>query len=126
MEVARGESASARYFMSDSRLEERSVGKWVEHLSLKTVRQLAVAVIGSTVILFGIVLVLPGVPGPGSVVIGGGLAMLTTEFIWARVLMHKVRERVQSAVNTVKGKGPGAAKAAPSNDPKSDNISASG
>ena len=110
--------------MSDSRLEERSVGKWVEHLSLKTVRQLAVAVIGSTVILFGIVLVLPGVPGPGSVVIWGGLAILATEFIWARVLMHKVRERVQSAVKAVKARG--ASKAVPPNDPESDNLSASG
>ena len=108
--------------MSDSRLEERSVGKWVEHLSLKTVRKLVVSVVGSTVVLIGVVFLFT--PGQGLLTIYAGLAILATEFIWARVLLHKVRDRVQSAVKAVKARG--ASKAVPPNDPESDNLSASG
>ena len=98
------------------------MGKWVDHLSLKTVRKLVVSVVGSTVVLIGVVFLFT--PGQGLLTIYAGLAILATEFIWARVLLHKVRDRVQSAVKAVKGQG--AVKPAPSNHPKSDNASASG
>jgi uncharacterized protein (TIGR02611 family) len=79
--------------------------KLVDRLSMKAVRRLVIAVIGSTVILLGIVLSLPLVPGPGFVAILAGLAILATEFVWARTLLRKVRERVRSTVDAVKSRG---------------------
>ena len=45
------------------------------------------AVIGSTVILFGLALVV--LPGPALVVVPLGLAILATEFAWARRLIRR-------------------------------------
>ena len=51
------------------------------------VRKLIVAVIGSTVILFGLALII--LPGPAMVVVPLGLALLATEFAWARRLIRR-------------------------------------
>jgi uncharacterized protein (TIGR02611 family) len=63
---------------------------------LPRLRKLIVAVIGITVILFGIALIV--LPGPAFIVIPVGLAILATEFAWARrairrgqVLLAKAR-----------------------------------
>lgn len=46
-----------------------------------------VAVIGSTVVLFGLALII--LPGPAIVVVPLGLALLATEFAWARRLIRR-------------------------------------
>ncbi len=51
------------------------------------IRKLIVGVIGSTVVLFGLALVV--LPGPAVVVVPLGLAILATEFAWARRLIKK-------------------------------------
>ena len=51
------------------------------------VRKLIVAVIGSTVVLFGLTLII--LPGPAVVVVPLGLALLATEFAWARRLIRR-------------------------------------
>jgi tellurite resistance protein TerC len=51
------------------------------------VRKLLVAVIGGTVVLFGLALIL--LPGPAVVVVPLGLAILATEFAWARRLVRR-------------------------------------
>jgi hypothetical protein len=56
------------------------------------VKKLLVAVIGGTVLLVGLVLLV--LPGPGSVVIAAGLAILATEFIWARRVWRKAKGTV--------------------------------
>ena len=56
-------------------------------------RTLAVAVIGSSVLAFGIALIV--LPGPSSLVIPVGLAILATEFVWARKLLHSLRRRLR-------------------------------
>ena len=64
--------------------------KWVNRLGLADrprVRKLIVAVIGSTVVLFGLALIV--LPGPAVVVIPLGLALLATEFAWARRLVRR-------------------------------------
>ena len=64
--------------------------EWVNRLGLADrprVRKLIVAVIGSTVILFGLALIV--LPGPAVVVIPLGLAILATEFAWARRLVRR-------------------------------------
>ena len=50
------------------------------------------ALIGGTVLLIG--LALRVLPGPGLLVIAGGLAILATEFIWARRALRRAKGAV--------------------------------
>ena len=68
--------------------------------SLRFARKVAVAVIGSTVLAFGIALIV--LPGPAFVGIPLGLAILATEFLWARRLLRRVREGATSAYQRVR------------------------
>ena len=61
-------------------------------IRLTWLRRGAVAVIGFTVLLIGIAMVV--LPGPAIVVIPLGLAILATEFVWARRLLEKARATV--------------------------------
>ena len=54
------------------------------------VRKLFVGVVGTTVLLIGLALLV--LPGPAFVVIPLGLAILATEFVWARRWLDKARE----------------------------------
>lgn len=51
------------------------------------IRKLIVAVIGSTVVLFGLALIV--LPGPAVLVVPLGFALLATEFAWARRLIRR-------------------------------------
>jgi tellurite resistance protein TerC len=67
----------------------------MRHLVLKTLGQakrLIVIVIGFTVLAAGVAMIV--LPGPAIVVIPAGLAILATEFIWAKKLLATVRERI--------------------------------
>ena len=66
----------------------------VIHLTYKAARRVAVLVVGSSIVLFGIVLLVT--PGPGLLVIPVGLAILGLEFAWARRWLRKVREGVSN------------------------------
>jgi hypothetical protein len=48
--------------------------------------------LGFSALAFGLLLAIPGVPGPGFVVILGGLAILATEYAWARRYLMKFKE----------------------------------
>ena len=63
--------------------------------NIKVVRRVIVSVVGATVVLIGIALLV--LPGPAFVVIPVGLAILATEYAWARRWLRKVR-RVASEV----------------------------
>jgi tellurite resistance protein TerC len=69
--------------------------------SLRFARKIAVAVIGSTVLAFGIALIV--LPGPAFVVIPLGLAILATEFLWARRLLRRVKQGATSVYQRVRG-----------------------
>ena len=56
-------------------------------------RKIVIFAIGVTVLLFGIVLIF--LPGPAIVVIPIGLAILATEFIWARRLLKQVKDKAK-------------------------------
>ena len=70
---------------------------------LKQARRLAVLVIGSTVLLGGVALLV--LPGPAFIVIPIGLAILSTEFVWAARLLKRVKENAAYAAQTVMGNG---------------------
>ena len=55
-------------------------------------RRAVVAVIGFTVLLIGLAMVV--LPGPAVIVIPLGLAILATEFVWARRLLEKARASI--------------------------------
>jgi uncharacterized protein (TIGR02611 family) len=55
-----------------------------------------VAVLGTLVLALGIVLI--PYPGPGWLVVFAGLAILATEFIWARRVLHYARARYDAWV----------------------------
>lgn len=57
----------------------------------RPIKILIATVVGVTLILVGIVLSVPMVPGPGSGLIVAGIAVLATEFVWARNLLAKIK-----------------------------------
>lgn len=61
----------------------------------RAVRRLIVGVVGGTVLLIGLALVF--LPGPAIVVIPIGLAILATEFAWARRYLQKARGLLEKA-----------------------------
>lgn len=60
--------------------------------TLKQAKRLIVTVVGFTVLLAGVAMLV--LPGPAFIVIPLGLAILATEFIWARTLLKKVKEKI--------------------------------
>ncbi len=62
------------------------------HFTYKTGRRIAIAIVGSSVLLLGIVMIVT--PGPAFVVIPIGLAILAVEFVWARHWLKKLRELI--------------------------------
>ncbi|MGH2376387.1 MAG: PGPGW domain-containing protein [Candidatus Methylomirabilales bacterium] len=74
--------------------------------TLKQARRLIVAVVGGTVLLIGLALLV--LPGPAVVVIPLGLAILATEFVWARRLLARVKRGVSRVASALGGR-PGSA-----------------
>jgi len=66
--------------------------------ALRFARKVVVAVIGTSVLAIGIALIV--LPGPAILVIPLGLAILGTEFFWARRLLRRVRQDVASVFRT--------------------------
>jgi hypothetical protein len=58
-------------------------------LKLRGARKLVVAVVGGSVVLVGIAMIV--LPGPAILVIPLGLAILATEFLWARRWLKRAR-----------------------------------
>ena len=81
---------------------KRLLSRW--HLDdIKVVRRVIVSVIGATVLLIGVALLV--LPGPAFVVIPVGLAILATEYAWARRWLRKVRQ-IASEVVSVRDSAP--------------------
>jgi tellurite resistance protein TerC len=57
-------------------------------------KKIIVGVIGFTILLFGIALLV--LPGPAFVVIPIGLAILASEFAWARRILKKVKKEIKN------------------------------
>lgn len=62
-------------------------------LTLAGAKRLAVAVIGGTAVVLGALLLV--LPGPGWLLIFAGLAILGTEFVWARRLLQRARREAR-------------------------------
>ena len=58
------------------------------------VRRVIVFVLGMSIVLVGVVMLVT--PGPAVVVIPAGLALLATEFLWARRLLRRLKDSISS------------------------------
>jgi hypothetical protein len=65
----------------------------------------AITIVGFALMLAGLALSLPGVPGPGFLVIIAGLAVLGTEYEWARRTLDRARERARGAAQRIRRRG---------------------
>lgn len=68
------------------------------NLTYKLARRIAVAVVGTTVLVIGAVMIVT--PGPALVVIPIGLAILGLEFAWARLFLRRVRRKISDATSS--------------------------
>lgn len=74
------------------------VRKLINALGLKhspIARKIVVGVIGSTIVLFGLVLLVT--PGPATIVVPIGLVILASEFAWARHVLRSGKRVIQNA-----------------------------
>ncbi len=65
------------------------------------IRKFVVALIGSSILLIGLALII--LPGPAVVVIPVGLAILASEFAWARRIIRRGKIFVGKVRRTAKG-----------------------
>ncbi len=63
-------------------------------------KRIAVTVIGFALIALGLVLLV--VPGPGLLIIAAGLAVLATEYTWARRALEETKRRASGAARRLR------------------------
>jgi tellurite resistance protein TerC len=64
----------------------------------KQAKSLIIIVVGFTVLLLGVAMIL--LPGPAFIMIPLGLGILATEFVWARTLLNKFKEKLGRITKT--------------------------
>jgi len=62
-------------------------------LTYKNARRVVILLLGSSVLLVGVAMII--LPGPAILVIPAGLAILATEFAWARALLRKIKDKAR-------------------------------
>ena len=71
---------------------------------LRNGKRAAVLVVGLALVALGLAMLV--LPGPGILVVILGLAILATEFVWARYLLDKAKEQAKKAKDKVRRKKP--------------------
>ncbi|MCX8108454.1 MAG: PGPGW domain-containing protein [Verrucomicrobiae bacterium] len=66
-------------------------------MTSRFVKRVVVGIVGGTVLLVGLAMVV--LPGPAMVVIPAGLAILATEFVWARKWLRRAKETATTAAS---------------------------
>ena len=77
----------------------------IEEITLVTWKQakrIAVIILGISVLLIGIGMII--LPGPAVLVIPAGLAILSVEFVWARVILKRIKEKIDDLSQFIKDK----------------------
>ncbi len=69
-------------------------------LTVRTVRRAFILVAGSTLLLLGAALLV--LPGPGLLTLMAGLAVLATEYLWARIWLKRARRAADEATADVR------------------------
>ncbi len=81
--------------------------KWLIHHTKRVLRISS----GIVLLLLGIIMMVPGIPGPGFLLVIAGLSILAIDFVWAHRLKMHLKDRAQKLVAKLRRKPP---KAAPS------------
>ncbi len=76
----------------------RGMIRWVGRNS----KRFAITIVGFVLVLGGIVLLV--LPGPGMLVIIAGLAVLGTEYMWARRMLYMAKRKAKEAAARVRRK----------------------
>jgi len=72
-----------------------------EHFAITTLKQakrIVIVIVGFTIVLLGTAMLV--LPGPGVVTIVLGLAVLGTEFVWARNLLKRFKDKANNVKNS--------------------------
>jgi uncharacterized protein (TIGR02611 family) len=72
-------------------------GRKEKHKQRSKLYRVPFAIAGTLILLLGVALSLPGVPGPGLLLVALGLAMLALEFDRAERLLERIIDRVEQA-----------------------------
>ena len=73
------------------------------HVTYRAARRIAIAAIGTTVVLLGIAMLV--LPGPGILTIIGGLTLLGVEFAFARRWVERIKKKTARAVDYARTRG---------------------
>jgi uncharacterized protein (TIGR02611 family) len=81
-------------------LAERQASRWFKpgqssNVIVRLAWKVVIFVVGSTVVVAGIAMLV--LPGPGIITIIAGLAILATEFVWAKYLLRRAKEYAAKA-----------------------------
>ncbi len=86
------------------------LGAWIDRLMQKLrvqdvphIKRIVVTSIGGTVLIFGVALIF--LPGPAVIVIPAGLAILGTEYAWARRWLNHAKTVAKSAMQRTQAIG---------------------
>lgn len=61
--------------------------------SLKQIKRVFVGIIGTTILIIGVAMIV--LPGPAFIVIPLGLSILATEFLWAKKIVEKFKNKLE-------------------------------
>ena len=70
--------------------------------SLKQVKKIIIGIVGFSVLVVGVAMLV--LPGPAFIVIPAGLAILATEFVWAKRILDKVKQKIKDTIPKSKQK----------------------
>lgn len=92
---------------AEPKAADRESTYWIQSLDLaiwmvRLLRKLVVLIVGLSVVLAGVVMIVA--PGPAFITIPVGLAILATEFIWARRLLNWAKDRLRERLESLSRK----------------------
>ena len=61
--------------------------------SLKQLKRVVIGIIGTSILIIGIAMIV--LPGPAFIVIPVGLSILATEFVWAKKLVERFKDKFE-------------------------------
>ncbi len=88
-------------------LAEDRARRWYElgrspNVIVRQAYRMIILVVGLTIVAAGLAMFV--LPGPGIIVVLAGLALLATEFVWARLLLQRARRYAEKAKDKALGK----------------------
>jgi len=90
------------------RVAEDRARRWYElgrssNVIIRQAYRMIVLVVGLTIVAAGLAMFV--LPGPGIIVLLAGLALLATEFVWARLLLQRAKDYAEKAKEKALGTG---------------------